>query len=441
MKLRLIIRRSIIKAQSYIRRRLRSLAAYIWRRLLWRTTFIAVIGSVGKTTSKELLANVLSVKHGVHKTAGNRNLRRYGGIEESLLMTRPRHRFAIIEIGTTGPGEMENAAALVAPNIVLFLDVKNIHSESFASNEEVLGEKSTVFKHMKAPRLAIVNTDNRYISSLTLPTECARVSFGSQGDNDYQLLDVDSHGLTGIELAVKLKDGSHTKFRSPLVGKHWSQSILGVVATSHQCGASQPDIASAMDQSRPLKGRMQPVSLLKSGSVFLRDEYNGSYLSLMMGLDTLAEISDHRKILVLSDIRGLRFRDRRRARKLGEIAAQYADAAIFIGPHAFRAKQSALETGLSEDVVFSCNTMIDAHTVLSNILKKGDLVYVKGKNHQHLERIFLNKIGDVMCKLDYCTLAITCDTCSKVGFDVDAMMAKNTSPILPNFAAQSMREL
>lgn len=144
--------------------------AYIWRRLLFRTTFIAVTGSLGKTTTKECIGAILSAHFPTAKTVRNQNDR--SGIPRTIFRVRPWHRFAVIEVGTDRPGSMVRYARLVKPHLAVVLTVAGTHTKSFSTLDEAAAEKAKIVEALRRGGLAILNAEDPRVREMGANARC-----------------------------------------------------------------------------------------------------------------------------------------------------------------------------------------------------------------------------------------------------------------------------
>jgi UDP-N-acetylmuramoyl-tripeptide--D-alanyl-D-alanine ligase len=407
--------------------RLTILAAFVWRRLLFNTTFIAITGSVGKTTTKELLSEILGHEFPVMRTPGNWNLRRFRGLEATILKTRPWHRFAVIELGTEKPGDMASAARFLKPDIAIVLDIKHCHTNVFKSLESIADEKSHLLKHLNTRGCAILNQDNPYAAAMPVPPGTKVLRFGKDGQADLRLLDAESKWPERLRLSV-LSNGTRHEIETRLLGTHWTNTIMAALATAQHCGITIADTASIIRTIEPFWARMQPVTLPNQATI-IRDDWNGSIDTFEVALQFLSDARATRKIVVFSDFSDSRKKLRSRANYLGRIAASHADLAVFVGDYADRSEQSAIDAGLDRESVHGFFSFADAIPFLKTELRPGDLVLIKGQANHHLSRIYLGLLGDVTCLRSSCPKQILCDRCPDLGFAwTEEMGAYRASP-------------
>lgn len=401
-------------------------SAYIWRRLLFRTTFIAITGSTGKTTTKEFLAEILGTKYSVMKTPGSWNHRKFLGPEMTVLKTRPWHRYAVLEVAIESPGDMEPVARLLKPDMVIILNVKCCHYRVFGSLESIADEKSKLTKFLRKGDVAVLNQDNPLTAGISLPSGVTKVGFGAASNNEVQLVDAQSIWPDRLELKVGVDDEIHT-MKTGLLGTHWSASILAALAASRHCNVPMADATEAICRVKPVWSRLQPIKLAAYDATFIRGEYHASIDDLEVAVEWMCKAKARRKMVVLSDFSDSNMNSRQRTNMLGKMAANCADIALFVGNAADRCVKAAINAGMNKETAFSVVNTSQATEFLKCSLQKGDLVLIKGLTSHHLSRVYLGLIGDVRCSLESCSIQYLCDTCPKLGFewnsDLEGLMA------------------
>lgn len=391
-----------------------TLSAFIWRRLLFNTTFIVITGSVGKTTTKEFLSDILAQKFSVVRTPGNRNLRQSGGLERSILRARPWTKFAVIEVGTEKAGDMRSAAKFLKPDIAIVLDIKHCHTNTFKSLDAIAEEKAHLLKELKTSGCAILNQDNPHIAAMKVSPETKVLHFGNAEEADYRLLTAESKWPERLKLSV-LHDDTKYEVETQLAGTHWTNTIMASMAAAHYCGITISDMIKSIRLIEPFWARMQPITLPNQATI-IRDDWNGSIDTYEVALRFMSEARAARKIVVFSDFSDSKKKLRVRAKYLGCVAASHANVAVFVGEYAERSKQSAIDSGLSSDCAHGFYSIADATSFLKRELRAGDLVLIKGQSNHHLSRIYLGLIGEVTCTRPTCAKQTLCDRCPELGF-------------------------
>lgn len=405
--------------------------AYLWRRVLFRTTFIAITGSVGKTTAKECMAAILSTQFSTASTLNNQN-DRYG-VPRTMLRVRPWHRVAVIEMGTGRPGLIKRSAHLVRPHVAIVLTVARNHTTVFSSLAEIAAEKSSLLDAVLPSGLAILNADDSSVRLMASSRRCQVRTFGLSGEQDLWADEVSSAWPETLTLRVHTR--SEVEWvRTKLVGRHWATSVLAGIAGALACGLSLKAAAAAVANVEPFPARMQPITL-PNGATMLRDEFNGSYHTWQAAVTVLGDSRAARQVLVMSDVSDWHkkswtsMKTRDRSTELGRIASRVAEVAIFVGEHAHHAVKAAVTAGMHPDSVHGFTNLLTAAEHLKSELRHGDLVLLRGRTTDHLSRICFAQFGATGCWKTHCGKTIVCDHCDELrpGFDLQ-IVKKVTGP-------------
>jgi UDP-N-acetylmuramoyl-tripeptide--D-alanyl-D-alanine ligase len=388
--------------------------AFVYRRLLFRTTFIAITGSSGKTTAKNCLAGILSRQASTIATLGTRNTIRDDMLPRTILRVRPWHKYAIIEVGVGQVGAMKRSARLVKPDVCLVLRVGANHIKEFKNLEGVAAEKADLVRGLSPDKTVVLNGEDPLVLAMAAATRAKVYTFGGSAR-----LEVWADNLRSRwpePFAFDLHSGSATySVRTRFHGKHWINSVLGAIAAAHACGIPLPAALSPIEETEPYWARMQPIRL-PNGAVIIRDDWSGSIDGFAAAFDMLAEAQADRKIVVIaSNMTDTTLRHKARANFLAKHAARAAQVAVFVGEDAQRVKSQALACGLPEGCVHAFETWQSAAELLKREMRAGDLVLVKGRSCDHLGRVYLDLVGRVACRDPYCNKTTLCDHCRALG--------------------------
>jgi UDP-N-acetylmuramoyl-tripeptide--D-alanyl-D-alanine ligase len=396
------------KRVSVLTHSLATAAAFLWRRLMFRTTFIAITGSAGKSTTTACLASILSSHAPTNWLPGGRN----SLTVRILLNTRWRHRFAVIEAGSNTPGELRRAARLIAPDVVVMLRVLSIHSNVFPTIEAVAEEKAGLLSRLTARNTAILNADDPRVLAMAERSPARIRTFGVSPESVVVADQISAAWPQRLTFRVRCGDQS-ARIETNLLGEQFLPSVLAAVTTAMSCGVPLEQCAAALKNVPPVLGRMSPMQL-SNGACIIRDEFNANLPSLMAGLDFLARAQAERRIVVVGDVFDTGLSGRPRARDIGRRVAQAADMAVFLGKNGRLAVRSAVEAGMAEGSVWAYEDFRAAASFLKSELRSGDLVLSSGWEGRHVERMFLSQVGDIGCWIERCTVVRPCEMCSKL---------------------------
>lgn len=407
------------------RERARVLAAFAWRRLMLRTTVIAITGSVGKSTTKECLATILASQGPTLKTRDNQNC--VIGVPRTLLRLRPWHRFAVIEVGTGKPGCIGRSAKLVKPHVAVVLAVARTHTNEFRTLEDTAAEKAVLLDHLAPGGTAILNGDDPRVRAMASRVRGKAVIFGRTTDCDVVAESIEATWPERLHFTVI--DGSDgVAVKSQLVGAHWTGTCLASLAAARACGVPLSVAAEKLAGVAPFAGRMQPVTL-PSGAVVIRDEENGSPDTIEAMLEVLRSARAERRILVFSDLSDSRASPKKRLRGIGKIAAGVVDVAVFVGEHAHHGVRGAVAAGMDPSRCHDVLGLERAAELLARELRAGDLVFLKGRSTHHLSRLVFAQFGPIGCWTRSCKKRPVCDVCDELrpGFDLGRALAGSES--------------
>lgn len=392
------------------RRTVLRLRARAWRRMLFRTRFIAVTGSVGKTTAKECLAAILSKRHRTAKTRYNRNGAR--GVSRTILSIRPRHRFAVVEVATETPGQLAQSARLVRPDVAVVLAVAGTHTYNFKGLDNTAAEKARLLDFLPPKGLAILNAEDPRVRAMAAGRDIEAKMFGRSPGLDLWAEEVSSRW------PARLTFRAHTSMeaewvRTQLVGEHWLNSVLAAMLAARCLGVPLKDAAAAVAGVAPFTARMQPVPL-PCGATVLRDEANGAMDTMEAALKVMREATADRRVLVVSDTSDSGERTRLRMKHLGRQALELSELAVFVGESGHYAAKAALAAGADPGRVRQYEMARDAAEYLKSELRAGDLVLLKGRSCDHLERILHAQLGAIGCWKVKCRIRTLCDACKEL---------------------------
>ena len=258
--------------------------------------FVQITGSVGKTTTKEMIAAVLGAKLNVLKTPENFN--NDIGTPLTLLGLAPEHEAAVIETGMNHFGEIEYLGAMVRPDIAVISNIGDAHIEYLGSREGILKAKCEIFEHLKADGVAILNGDDALLDTVTLPQRIVRC--GQSEHCKTRISDIVDHGVDGITCTVTTPKGVY-QLTIPAPGEHMAYSASMAVAVGEELGLSREEIVRGVAAYEPTGSRMRVIRL-PGGRVLLDDCYNANPQSMRAAVEVLSNTKAEHKVAVLGDM-------------------------------------------------------------------------------------------------------------------------------------------
>ena len=295
------------------------------RRERRRAKVIGVTGSVGKTTTKEITAAVLSTRYQVLKNEANYN--NEIGLPLTVLELTTRHERAVLEMGMYAPGEIRTLCEIAKPQVGIVMNVGPAHLERLGSLEAIAAAKAELPESLPAHGIAVFNADDPLVMTMVERTKAQPVTYGTAQGADTRATDIQSHGLEGVSFQLHWQ-GATSWAETKLPGRHIVSNALAAAAVALTDGMTLVDVTSALAQAEPpLRVRTHRAS---SGATVIDDVYNAGPASMAAALDLLAEIPG-RRIAVLGDMRELGPTEREEHRAVGRRAAETADVIHAVG--------------------------------------------------------------------------------------------------------------
>jgi UDP-N-acetylmuramoyl-tripeptide--D-alanyl-D-alanine ligase len=344
---------------------------------------IAVTGSNGKTTTKEMVAWVLSAGARVLKNEGTKN--NQIGLPQTLIQLSPRDNFAVVEIGTNHFGEVDYLAKIARPNIGIITNIGPSHLEFLKDLKGVLKEKAALLDNLEKPAIAILNADDRSLQGL-IKRKAAGLQIFSYGINAHS--DFRASGVKLSNGKVKFKVNSKFDFELSTLGDYNIYNALAAIAVGRILGLSYPVIHQRLATFKFPKGRLNLVEF--KNLRFIDDTYNSNPLSLKAALAALgAAKCKGRKILIMGDMLELGKQKELLHRQIAWSITNTCDLLIAVGSLARLAAASACKQGLAAGRIFCCDNALAARDLLFKKIapETDDLILVKGSRSMKMEKI------------------------------------------------------
>ena len=341
--------------------------------------FVQITGSVGKTTTKEMIAAVLGAKLNVLKTPENFN--NDIGTPLTLFGLSPEHQAAVIETGMNHFGEIEYLGAMVRPDIAVISNIGDAHIEYLGSRGGILKAKCEIFEHLKDNGIAILNGDDALLDTVTLPQRIIRC--GQSEHCQVRISDILDHGVNGITCTVTSeKDVYHLNIPAP--GEHMAYAASIAVAVGEALGLSKEEIIRGVAAYAPIGSRMH-ILRLSNGRVLLDDCYNANPQSVSAALEVLARTECERRVAVLGDMGELGDLTEQAHFNAGALAAMLGiDFVVAIGSKAVKIADGAAMGGAE---VLHFATREEAMPTLREQLQPHTTMLIKASHAMHFEEI------------------------------------------------------
>ena len=358
-----------------------------WHRSRFDLPVIAVTGSNGKTTTKNMIASVLSERCPVFKTPGNLNSQL--GVSEALFSLQEDHGAAVLELGMNRAGELSRLARMARPTVGVITNVGPAHLEFFESIEGIARAKGEILDHLPADGRAVLNVDDPLVMKQSGRSPAPVTTFG-RGDGAGVRLARSRTELSGSAFA--LADGA--SFRINLMGEHQIMNAVVAVAVGRLFGIDDNGIARALQRVESTPMRME---YRKMGAVHLIDDtYNANPSSMKAALDALAATAG-RKLAVLGDMLELGETGKAAHREVGIRAAEVADRIVTAGELARDIAEAAVEAGMPASRVVACSSSAEAAAAVLAKIRDGDVILVKGSRGMRMEAV-VESMATALCE-------------------------------------------
>jgi UDP-N-acetylmuramoyl-tripeptide--D-alanyl-D-alanine ligase len=354
--------------------------AHFWRRKL-ELRVIGITGSVGKSTTKEVIAEVLDQRYRTLKSPGNMN--NEIGLPLTILRLGPGYERAVLEMGFYIPGEIALLCDIALPVIGVVTNIGTVHAERAGSQEDIFRGKSELVKALPANGVAVLNLDDPWVRKMAELTQASVFFYGLDPASDLWADEVEGHGLEGIRFRLHYRQET-LYVHVPMIGQHSVHTALRAAAVGLADGLTWQEILDGLRQGHS-QLRLTAVRT-ESGALLLDDTYNASPESMLAALNLLADLGGH-KVAVLGDMLELGQYEKQGHEMVGMRAAKVADTLVTIGTRGHMIATAARGAGLRSSKISEFENQNEAITHLRKFLTKEDVVLVKGSHGIRMDRI------------------------------------------------------
>ena len=361
---------------------LQKMARYHRSRL--KTPVVAVTGSNGKTSVKEMIAAVLAAKYNVLKNEGTKN--NHIGMPLTLLKLNRGHDVCVLELGANHAGEIASLARIAAPQTAVITNIGHSHLEFFKNLEGVFKAKKELLKFLEKDGLAVLNGDDKYLCSVRSSRfRIKRFGFSAACDPRTCQLSIEK-GRIGFELK------NAGRFTLNLVGVHNVYNALAAIAVGRSFAVGYDAMKKALARYVPADKRL---NLIKIRSVTVMDDtYNSNPLSMMCALDSLKRYPANARWVVSADMLELGKERNKLHAAVGEIIARSGfDGLLTFGRLSKNTYLRAIECGMSKGRVWHCSTRGEIARILRGLAGKDDAVLIKGSRSMRMEEV-VKELGE-----------------------------------------------
>jgi UDP-N-acetylmuramoyl-tripeptide--D-alanyl-D-alanine ligase len=357
--------------------------AHAHRERMRKIPLVGITGSSGKTSTKEMLAGLLSAGRNVLKNPGNRN--NLIGMPQALLGLSDRHDVAVMEMGTNRPGEIARLAQIAAPDIGILTNIAPAHLQGLGSLEGVAREKGDLFRSLPESGTAVVNATDLRVVREAGRCRAKKIYYGvALNEFSGRVLSMDDRGM---RIAVRTPSGGFTS-ALPVTGEHHLMNALAATAAAYVLGFRPEDLAEGFSSFASVRGRFHPIPL-RGGGLLLDDSYNANPASMEAAIRALRVLRRARRsVAVLGDMLELGEASAASHFRIGHlIAGSGLDLLFTYGEEAAQVARGALEGGMDHEKVAHTGDRERLKAMVLGALQEGDVVLVKGSRGMRLEEM------------------------------------------------------
>lgn len=360
----------------------------MYKRESYDIPVIGVTGSVGKTSTKDIIASVMSKKYKVVKTEGNYN--NHIGVPLTILRLKD-HTAAVVEMGMNHLGEISKLTNIAKPTMSVITNVGTSHIGELGSRENILKAKLEILEGMKEDAPIAINNDNDMLHNWFMVNKNNRkiLTFGIENESDIMAKNIVTSD-DGSKFTVNI-DGKDYEVEINVGGKHFIINSLCAICVGLQNNIEMEKIIEGIKEFELTKRRMEIIDGINNSKV-INDSYNASYDSMKAAIEYLGEIKANKKIAVLGDMLELGSYEQELHKKVGEeVYKNNIDILVTVGERAKYIANKAKFLGMDENKIFVFDTKDEAIQTLEKIIEKEDYVLVKASNSMKFDEI-VNKI-------------------------------------------------
>ncbi|MFH1874274.1 MAG: UDP-N-acetylmuramoyl-tripeptide--D-alanyl-D-alanine ligase [Pseudomonadota bacterium] len=356
-----------------------------WWRAKFKATCVAITGSNGKTTTREMVAAIASAKGKVLKTEGNFN--NLIGLPLTVFKWTREDQVAVLELGMNAKGEIKRLTEICQPDIGVVTNVTAAHLEKLNTVEGVAKAKAELFEQMSGQGIAIINDEDPWVKKMGKQYSGRTISFGMQNSSDVQFRHSECTDFENVDLTLAVM-GEERKIRLPIPGTHNVMNALAAVAVGVALEIKLDEILERLVCFTPVAMRFERVQLA-NGVCLINDSYNANPLSMKAAFRTVSSVKRAgRFIAVLGDMLELGAQSENLHKEVGQDLVEFGVKKLFtFGERAKQIAQGALEKGLSAKAIQQTQDIKELEKLVDAEIQPGDVLLVKGSRGMHLERL------------------------------------------------------
>lgn len=360
-----------------------------YKRELYDIPVIAVTGSVGKTSTKDIIASVVKEKYKTKYTQGNLN--NHIGLPMTILEMED-HEALVVEMGMNHFGEIDYLSSIANPTVAVITNIGTSHIGILGSRENILKAKLEILNHLKNNGTVIINNDNDLLNKWGKENKVySKLTFGIDEKSDIMPYNIEIKD-TYSRYKIKI-DNFEYDITVPVSGKHFIYNSLAAITVGLSLGIEVNEIINGIKEFKLTKKRME-IEKLENNITIINDSYNASYDSIKAALEYLNTIDGNRKIAILGEVlEAGKFSEKIHLDIGKEVVKNKIDMLITQGKYARHIGNQAIIDGMNKKDIYEFQSNNDIAMFLKNVLESGDIVLLKASNRLNFTEI-LNKLKE-----------------------------------------------
>ncbi len=354
-----------------------------YKRSLYSIPVVAITGSVGKTSTKDMIGSVIAQKYKVHKTQGNYN--NAIGLPLTILGLKDEE-VLVVEMGMNHFGEIDYLTNIAKPTIAVITNIGTSHIGNLGSRENILKAKLEILNGLQDKGTIIINQDNDLLQKWAKEDgKYHKLTYGIEEKSDVMAEDIK---IQETESKFKIKEANKTyEIEVPISGKHFIYNSLSAIAVGKILEIPMEQIIKGIKDFKLTNKRMD-IQTIEEEITVINDSYNASYDSMKASLEYMHKLAGKRKIAILGDMLELGKFAKQLHQKVGEeVVKNEVDLLITVGPLAHYIAEEAIEKGMKEQQVIEFLTNKEVVFYLKQNMKKGDIILLKASNALNFTQI------------------------------------------------------
>lgn len=355
-----------------------------YKRVLYDIPVVAITGSVGKTSTKDIISSVVNEEYKALKTEGNLN--NHIGLPITVLGLN-QHEAMVVEMGMNHLGEIDVLTKIAKPTVAVITNIGTSHIGNLGSRENILKAKLEILNGLKKDGVVVINNDNDLLHKWAEENKDKYkiITYGIENKSDFMAYDIKQEERNST---YKIMINNKEYFvKVPVGGLHFVYNSLSSIAVGSYLNINPDKMLTGIDKFELTKNRMDIIKNNKNVTI-INDTYNASYDSMKVAIEYLGKQKNERKIAVLGDMLELGEYSKEMHEKVGEeICKNSINILLTVGEYSKYIASQAKENGMKKENIYICKNNTEAIGILKNILKSDDIVLVKASNSMKLGEI------------------------------------------------------